>query len=76
MHVIITLDANGEILSVNRSLESVAHFLAGQGEDPVLPGGSEYSIENLEVALRSNPKIEVSYKVGETVRVEYHAVFV
>ena len=76
MHVIIIIDRQGQIVSVNRSLESVAHFLAGQGEDPVLPNGSEYSIENLEMALRANPKIEISYKVGDALRVEYHAVFV
>lgn len=76
MHVIIIIDRQGQIVSVNRSLESVAHFLAGQGEDPVLPNGSEYSIENLEMALRASPKIEITYKVGDALRVEYHAVFV
>ncbi len=76
MHVIIILDSKGQVISVNRALESVAHFLAGQGEDPELPGGAEFSIENLETALRANPKIEVSYKVGDALRVEYHAVFV
>ena len=76
MNVHIVLDANGRILSVHRTTDGLAHFLAGHGDAPQIEGSDGFSIESLADAFTRNAVVKVVFTAGEQVSIERHAVLV
>lgn len=76
MNVHIVHDGKGAILSVNRTVDGLAHFIAGHGSVPTIAGGDEFGIESLNDAFSAKPIVRVSFSDADEVVIERHAVLV
>lgn len=75
MNVHIVHDGRGSILSVHRTVDGLAHFLAAHGSN-ASAGPEGFSIERLVHALAADPVLRVSFSDVPDVVVERHALLV
>lgn len=76
MKVYVVQDADGRVLSVNRTPDGVAHFCVSHGEGAAI-NGQEMEIESVDKALSNDGSATVDFSDGTpSLRFGYHAVLV
>lgn len=76
MNVHIVHDGKGGILSVHRTIDGLAHFLMGHGDNPSIGPAEAFGIETLAAAFSKSAFLTVSFSDSVSVIVEKHAVLV